>query len=68
MYKNKITETVEIAYLTLFRMEGDQKGPTSFCAVTSTMVEVSPQNFFTFSFNSSLSASLKLLNLDQEQH
>ena len=30
MRKNKITETAEIAYLTLFRMEGSEKDLTSF--------------------------------------
>ena len=39
--------------LTLFRMGGgDQKGlPTSFSPVTSTIVEIRPQNFQTFNFN-----------------
>ena len=30
MRTNKITKTAEIAYLTLFRMEGSEKDPTSF--------------------------------------
>ena len=39
--------------LTLFRMEGGQKGPTSkFPPVTSTNVGISPQNLLTFIFNS----------------
>ena len=56
---------------------GRQKGPpTSFSPVTSTNVELSPQNFLTFSFNTFAtvvqnlklvpSASPKLLNLNQD--
>ena len=56
---------------------GWQKGlPTSFSPVTSTNVELSPQNFLTFSFNTFAtvvqnlklvpSASPKLLNLNQD--
>ena len=50
--------------------------PTSFSAVTSTNVEISKKNFLTFSFNPFYtfvlnfnaipSASLKLLNLNQD--
>ena len=38
--------------LTLFRMGGGvERPPTSFSPITSTNVRISPQNFFTFSFN-----------------
>ena len=38
--------------LTLFRMAGAKKAPTtSFSPVTFTNVGISPQNFLTFSFN-----------------
>ena len=64
--------------LTLLRMgEGAKKAPsTSFSRVTSTNVEMSPQNFLTLSFNPFAtlvlnfklvsSASPKLLNLNQD--
>ena len=56
---------------------GGQKGsPTSFSPVTSTNLEISPQNFLTFSFNPFAtlvqnfkfvpSVSPKLLNLNQD--
>ena len=62
--------------LTLFRMGGGKKAlPDSFSPVTSTDIEINPQNFLTFSFNSYAtlaqnfkfvpSTSLKLLNLNQ---
>ena len=53
-----------------------KRPPTSFSPVTSTNVGFGPQNFLTFSFNSfatlvqnfksAPSASLKLLNLNQD--
>ena len=64
--------------LTLFRMGGVAKRPlsTSFSSVTSTNVGFRPKNFLTFSFNPfspqlqnfkfAPSASLKLLNLNQD--
>ena len=63
--------------LTLFRIRGDggKRTPTSFSTVTSTNVGISPQNFLNFSFHAfatlvlnfkfAPSASLKLLNLNQ---
>ena len=61
--------------LTLFRIRGGKKAlPTSFSSVTSTNVEITPQNFLTFSFNPFTtlvqnfkfvpSTSTKLLNLN----
>ena len=56
---------------------GQKDPPTSFSPVTSTNVEISPQNFLTFNFNRFVtlvlnfnaipSTSTKLLNLNQDQ-
>ena len=49
---NKKVSQYHHAYvLTLFKMGGTKRPPTSFSPVTSTNVGVSPQNFLTFSFN-----------------
>ena len=63
-------------FLTLFREGGKKPPPTSFSSVTSANVRISSQNFLTFSFNLfatlvqnfkfAPSASLKLLNLNQD--
>ena len=37
--------------LSLFRIEGGRGGMGSFSPVASTNVEISPQNFLSFSFN-----------------
>ena len=75
-FLKKMWKNYARARLTLFRMEGHQKGPpTSFSLVTSTNKELIPLNFLTFIFNpfSILvwnlkvisSASPKLLNSNQ---
>ena len=66
---------LQLPSLTLFRIGGPKRPPTSFSSIISTNVGISSQNFLTFSFNSFAtlvqnfkaipSGSPKLLNLNQ---